>query len=53
MTDIKVEDKRSDVADRRILGMDRRQFVDVSWLWDKERRFAEPDRRQGTADRRG
>jgi hypothetical protein len=52
MTDIKVEDKRSGVENRRTLGMDRRQFVDISLPRDKERRLAGSDRRQGTADRR-
>ncbi len=53
MTDIRVEDKRSGVNDRRTLGMDRRQFVDVSWLLDKERRLGGSDRRLGSTDRRG
>ncbi len=52
MTDIRTEDKRTGADDRRTLGMDRRQFIDISWQRDKERRLAEPNRRQGAADRR-
>ena len=52
MTDKRIEDRRASDKDRRTVDMDRRQFVDISRLRDKERRLAGDNRWQG-GDRRG
>jgi hypothetical protein len=51
MTDSRIEDRRTSSTDRRVDDFDRRQFVDISWPRDKERRLSGDDRRQGE-DRR-
>ena len=51
MTDNRTEDRRASDNDRRTVDMDRRQFLDISWSRDKERRLAGDNRRQGE-DRR-
>jgi hypothetical protein len=51
MTDNRTEDRRVSDSDRRTADMARRQFVDISWPRDKERRLAGDNRRQG-GDRR-
>ena len=52
MSENRVEERRAAGSDRRVLEMDRRQFVDMSWSRDKERRLAGDERRLDEGDRR-
>jgi hypothetical protein len=52
MTDDRFEDRRASDNDRRAVDMDRRQFVNITWSRDKERRLEASVRREGT-ERRG
>jgi len=49
---VRVE-RRTAIADRRLQKMDRRQFIDIGWELEKERRALPTDRRLGPRDRRG
>ena len=53
MTASRTEERRSEGSDRRDLDMDRRQFINISWTEDKERRLKVDDRRSQEGDRRG
>lgn len=53
MTEKRNREKRNGAADRRDRKMDRRQFIDIGWTLDGERRNAPRDRREGPKDRRG
>jgi len=53
MADQKMTERKTIAVDRRISKMDRRQFIDIGWPIQKERRVALTDRRQGPGDRRG
>jgi len=46
------ENRRTGASDRRTSPMDRRQFIDIGWAIENERRSASVDRRQGSKDRR-
>jgi hypothetical protein len=52
MNEKRNSEKRAGAADRRFRKMDRRQFVDIGWTLDNERRNAPKDRREGPEDRR-
>ena len=45
-------ERRTSVDDRRDAEMDRRQFIDIGWMMEDERRVAKVDRRAGLEDRR-
>jgi len=45
-------ERRTAVGDRRNADMDRRQFIDIGWMMDDERRVAKVDRRADMEDRR-
>ena len=47
----KVE-RRTAGDDRRNRKMDRRQFIDIGWMMEDERRVSPTDRRLGSKDRR-
>ena len=47
----KVE-RRTAEDDRRNSKMDRRQFIDIGWTMEDERRVSPTDRRLGSKDRR-
>lgn len=53
MADQEKIDRRIAVVGRRSGEMVRRQFIDIGWPIEKERRVAPEDRRQGREDRRG
>ena len=46
------DERRAGVSDRRGSQMDRRQFIDIGWALESERRVVSQDRRQSTEDRR-
>ena len=52
VADQRTVERRSSVVNRRTSKMDRRQFIDIGWEMDKERRAASGDRRLGLEDRR-
>jgi len=52
MADKGKAERRTGIPDRRSSRMDRRQFIDIGWILEKERRIASEDRRQGSGDRR-
>jgi hypothetical protein len=45
-------ERRKGTVDRRVSSMDRRQFIDIGWAIDNERRADSSDRRKGPKDRR-
>ena len=53
MSEKNKEERRSDLPDRRESRMDRRQFIDIGWILENERRISAKDRREGPEDRRG
>lgn len=46
------DERRAGTSDRRGTEMDRRQFIDIGWALESERRVSSDDRRLGTKDRR-
>jgi hypothetical protein len=53
MAEIGKDERRTGSSDRRVSQMDRRQFIDIGWTLESERRNAPEDRREGPEDRRG
>lgn len=53
MVEKEKNERRGEIPDRRDSQMDRRQFIDIGWTLENERRTLQDDRRGGPEDRRG